>query len=90
MDAVANLSAASYLTQSSNTDGTRRASELQSAGSGVNSTSATEESQAVEQSLAESSIARAEQTSAASVELVTPTGKVSSDAQLGSLINTTA
>lgn len=90
MDAVANLSAASYLTQTANADGSRRASELQPSGTGFTLDAASGDNQEVERSLAESTLARAEQSSTASVELVTPSGEVSSDTQLGSLINTTA
>ena len=47
MDAVANLSAANYLTQTSNTDGSRRTSELQSSGSEFRLSAASPEDQAV-------------------------------------------
>lgn len=90
MDAVANLSAANYLTQTSNTDGSRRTSELQSSGSEFSLPAASTEDQAVEQALSESADDTVEQSSTPSVELVTPTGEVSSDTQLGSLISTSA
>ena len=90
MDAVASLSAANYLTQTSNTDGSRRTSELQSSGSEFSLSAASTEDQSVEQALSESAVDTVEQSSTASVELVTPTGEVSSDTQLGSLISTSA
>jgi hypothetical protein len=88
MDSVANLSAASYLTQASNTDGTRRTSELQSSGADFSLQAASTEAQEVEQAVSESAVNSVDQYSASSVELVTPTGQLSSDTQLGSLIST--
>lgn len=90
MDAVANLSAANYLTQTSNTDGSRRTSEIQSSGTDFSLQATSNEDQATEQAVAESAVDSVEQSSTASVELVTPSGGVSSDTQLGSLISTSA
>lgn len=88
MDSIENLSAASYLTQSAKTEGTRRTSELQGSSTQFSLQASSNEDQAVQQSLAESTIERNQRSAATSVELVTPTGQVSSDTQLGSLIST--